>query len=193
MVGGVMLLERAMSYTLGSLLLATDTVLARPTPCSQWDVHRLLIHMGDSLAVLCDAADVRWTDPDPEAHGSVAAGLVATIRARSCPLLGAWAGAQRPSLVSVGGRPLPSTIIAGAGAIEVAVHGWDLAVGCGRQRPMPPSLAEELLDLAMLMVTEADRPGRFASPVPVPRAATSTDRLVAYLGRDPARAGGESS
>ncbi|MGH3624198.1 MAG: hypothetical protein ACRDQ5_20820 [Sciscionella sp.] len=45
-----------------------------------------------------------------------------------------------------------------AGAVDIVVHGWDLAKGCGQRRPIPSSLAEEMLDLAPLFVTDADRP-----------------------------------
>ena len=67
----------------------------------------------------------------------------------------------------------------------MAVHGWDVARACGRDRPVPPSLAEELLDLSPLFVSAADRPGRFAPPVDVPPLAGPGDRLVAFLGRRP--------
>jgi uncharacterized protein (TIGR03086 family) len=69
--------------------------------------------------------------------------------------------------------------------VEIAVHGWDVAQACGRPRPIPPQLAEELLQLAPLLVTDADRPGRFAPPVAVPAGASPGDRLVAFLGRGP--------
>ncbi|MDP9319453.1 MAG: hypothetical protein M3O94_10385 [Actinomycetota bacterium] len=45
-------------------------------------------------------------------------------------------------MTSVGGCPVPSSLVTGAGAIEVAVHGWDVAVACGQQRPLPEQLAE---------------------------------------------------
>jgi uncharacterized protein (TIGR03086 family) len=76
-------------------------------------------------------------------------------------------------------------LIAGAGAIEVTVHGWDVAAACGRPRPIPDELADELLDLSVLLVRGPDRPGRFGRPVAVPVDASPGDRLLAYLGRHP--------
>ena len=61
----------------------------------------------------------------------------------------------------------------------------DVARACGTDRPMPPSLADELLDLVPAIVDEADRPVRFGPPVAVGRAAGPADRLLAFLGRDP--------
>ncbi|HKT04286.1 MAG TPA: hypothetical protein VJT31_32580, partial [Rugosimonospora sp.] len=111
---------------------------------------------------------------------------VALLRGRACRLLGAWAAAQPGNdRVCVGERQLTRGLVLGTGAIEVAVHGWDVARACGHARPVPDPLAEELLDLCPLFVTEADRPGRFDPPRPVPPPAGPGDRLLAFLGRDP--------
>jgi hypothetical protein len=52
-------------------------------------------------------------------------------------------------------------------AIEITVHGWDIAVACGRARPVPPGLAAVLLATASLLVPSDVRPGLFADPVPL--------------------------
>ena len=87
--------------------------------------------------------------------------------------------------LTIGGHTLTSVLVAGTGAIEITVHGWDVARACGRTDPVPPALADELLDLAPLLVACTDRPGRFDRPVPVPPGAAPGDRLVAFLGRQP--------
>jgi uncharacterized protein (TIGR03086 family) len=87
--------------------------------------------------------------------------------------------------VSVGGCPVPTSIVTSVGAVEVAVHGWDIAQACGQPRPVPPGLAEELLLLVPLLVTGSDRPSRFAAAVAAPPGASPGDRLIAFLGRDP--------
>jgi hypothetical protein len=75
--------------------------------------------------------------------------------------------------------------VTSTGALEVAIHGWDVARSCGHRRPIPRSLAEEMLELSPLFITDADRPVRFAAPVDVPPLAGPADRLVAFLGRHP--------
>jgi hypothetical protein len=51
---------------------------------------------------------------------------------------------------------------------------------------VPRALAEELLELCPLFVRDADRPTRFAPRVDLTPALDSpSDRLVAFLGRDP--------
>jgi uncharacterized protein (TIGR03086 family) len=186
--GDSALLERAISYTLGNLHMVTATALSRPTPCSEWDLRELLAHLNDSLLALCDALSLGRVGlspaDDPGGAGDLAADPVAMLRTRAGQLLGAWAGTHE-DLVSVGGCPLPNRIVACAGAVEVAVHGWDVAHACGYGRPIPPGLAEELLRLSPLLVTAADRPARFAWPVIVPPPASPGDRLLAFLGRAP--------
>lgn len=76
-------------------------------------------------------------------------------------------------------------MVAAVGAIEIAVHGWDVATACGERRPIPAPMAEELLDLALLLITPHDRPSRFGRPVAVPAYAPAQDHLLAYLGRRP--------
>src|SRR6266498_2607543 len=177
-IGGVALLERATGYTLGSLHLVTPAAMERPTPCRDWDLRALLAHMDDALVALQEAVDLACVDLDgSDGAGEVAGGLdpVARLRDRACRLLGS----------STGGHELPASVLTSAGALEIAVHGWDVAQACGRRRPIPPSLASELLVIAPFLVSEADRPMRFAPPVDLPSSASPSDKLIAYLGREP--------
>lgn len=185
MIGGLNLLERSMSYALGSLVLATENTLARPTPCAEWDVRALLCHVTDALAALVEAAEAGWVQPAPEPSTESVHGLVEQVRSHACRLLGAWTNLAKSASVAVGDRQLPHIIVAATGAIEIATHGWDLARGCGADRPIPAGLAEELLELAPVLVTAADRPHRFAPVVYVPLTAPVGDRLIGFLGRDP--------
>jgi uncharacterized protein (TIGR03086 family) len=185
LIGGIALLERAINYTLGSLLLVTPEDLDKPTPCRGWNLRTLLIHMNESLFALAEAIDLGEVDLDRVApDGGFDVDLVASLRGLACQLIGAWSAADRP-VISIGGSPLTGGIVTSAGAIEVAVHGWDVARACGQDRPIPDSLAEELLDLVPLLVTDDDRPYRFGPRVDVPPWAPPSDRLLAFLGRTP--------
>lgn len=180
-IGSVELLERAITFTRGSLALVTASALGRPTPCPDWDLRALLWHVHDSLLALQEAADVgdvglaatRCTG-DP----------ITTVRDRATALLGAWTTCDGPRM-SIAGCPVTTHQVAGAGAVEIAVHGWDIARACGERRPIPDCLAAQLLTLTTTLVTDADRPGRFAPPIPVAADADAGDRLVAFLGRRP--------
>lgn len=184
-IGGIALLERAITYTLGSLLMVTGRALRQPTPCRGWNLGDLLEHMNDSLAALTEAVDVGDVAMQLPVREPSAVDPVARLRDLACRLLGGWAAADDRAAVSVGGCPVTTGIVTSAGALEVTVHGWDVAQACGRDRPIPPSLAAELLDLSPLFVTDADRPGRFGRPVEVSPLAGPADRLIAFLGRVP--------
>lgn len=180
---GVALLERAINYTRGSLHLVTPAALPRPTPCRGWDLLTLLTHMNDSLSALHEAVDIGHVALVPAGEPGVA--LVAALQSRACRLLAACTRADGHGEVAVGGLPLTAGMVTGAGAVEIAVHGWDIARTCAGGRPIPGPLADELLALAPLLVSDADRPVRFARPVEVSPLAGPADRLVAFLGRDP--------
>jgi uncharacterized protein (TIGR03086 family) len=184
---GAALLERAVGYTRTSLRLVASTPMTASTPCRGWDLRALLGHMNDSLAAFTEAAEIGYVDlvpvrgaepgPDP---GRV---LVEHLKGRACALLAAWAHHPDTGPVAVGDRVLRSDLLAAAGALEIAVHGWDVAQACGVDHPLPGALALELLDVVPLIISADDRPGRFADPVDVPLHARPSTRLLAALGR----------
>ena len=195
LIGGAALLERAVGYTLGQLHAVTSADLSRPTPCPAWDLRDLLERMDDSLAALQEALDVRQVAPPGPGPGYGPAGsgygpagsavfLVGALRERAGRLLGSLSRAgDHP--VWVGEFPVPASVVTSAGAIDVAVHGWDVGRARGRSQPIPEELAAAMLEISPLLVSAADRPSRFAAPVPVPAHASASDRLLGYLGRDP--------
>jgi uncharacterized protein (TIGR03086 family) len=119
--------------------------------------------------------------------GGQAGDLVEALRDRAAELLcAAYGFGGAGPLVAVGGLPMPAGLVACAGAVEIAVHGWDVATARGADCPIPPVLAGRLLRLSPFLM--AGREGLFACPVEVAAQASPCDRLVGYLGRDPDRA-----
>ena len=183
---GPALLERAVGYTRTSLQLVADADLHAPTPCQRWDLLDLLWHMDDSLAAFSEAAighvdlvPVAAPDTGPE----IARTVVERLRARACALIAAWSRHPPTGAVAVGDRMLRSDLLAAAGALEIAVHGWDVARACGADRPLPTGLALELLPAVPVVVSDLDRPRRFAERLVVPPHAAAGTRLLAALGR----------
>ena len=84
---------------------------------------------------------------------------------------------------------MPTSLLAATGAIEIVVHGWDVARACGEDRPVPEELAWSLLTVAPVVVGAEDRTGgpgrspRFAAPYDVAPTASASERLLAFLGR----------
>ncbi|HEY4850477.1 MAG TPA: maleylpyruvate isomerase family mycothiol-dependent enzyme [Streptosporangiaceae bacterium] len=192
-------LAGAIRYALGSLTCVKPGFLARPTPCATWDLATLLQHVNDSLAALHEGiatGSVSFTG-SVSVTGSVSlapaaetaddpGGLVATFRDRASHLLAASATARnQDGCIAIADRRLAGRIVTAVGAVEIAVHGWDVAEACRCRRPIPPALATGILKIIPLVVTDATRDARFAAPVTVSPRAGPGDRLIALLGRSP--------
>ena len=207
--GATGLLAGAISYALGVCALIEPGEMSLPTPCADWDLGMLLAHLGDSMADLEMALRTGYLDPEgpPE---QAAGDPVEVLRDRAARLLCACYGygiQEIPeSFVTVGGLPLPAGLVACTGAVEIAVHGWDVSAargrasraggrgvggaggtggagGAGGAEPIPAALARRMLRLCPLLV--AGREGLFALPVELPAGASPGDQLVGYLGRVP--------
>ena len=194
--GAIGLLAGAVSYMLGVCAPLGPEEMVLPTPCPHWDLARLLSHLCESMADLEAALRTGRLDLDGP-PGRTGGDPVEALRDRAAELLCAgycYGGPER--FVTVGGLPIPAGVVACTGAVEIAVHGWDVSAACaraGRRRaggegdvqeaPIPAALATRMLRLGPLLV--AGREGLFGVPVEVPAQASPGDRLVGYLGRHP--------
>lgn len=183
------LLDRALAYTLGSLSQVRDRDLGRPTPCRRWDLGQLLAHMDDALDAFAEgAAGVVSVDLTMAAEVRVR-----RLQDKACALHGTWS-TPPPESVTVGDLAVDTSTLVLAAALEITVHGWDVAESTGRARPIPDDLARHLLPVARALVTTADRGHRFDAPLDERRAHPSHDeRLLAFLGRDLTGPPGHSS
>lgn len=193
---GVELLDRSLAYTRLVLTGVTDADLPLPTPCSAWTLADLLAHLDDALDAFTEAADgtVSLVPATPAllraAPVVAAAARVAGLQAKADTLLDEWRR-EPASLIGVGGARVPAATLARAAALEVAVHGNDVARTVRRPRvpglrSLPEALAADLVDVADEVLAPADRAGRFARARPLPPDADASQRLLAHLGRDPA-------
>ncbi|NYG59612.1 uncharacterized protein (TIGR03086 family) [Nocardioides daedukensis] len=174
----VELLERAIGYTRGTLGTVTDDLMSRRTPCADWDLAALLAHMSDGLDAFTEASrghiDIA---PAPPADTTVG-----ELREKACTLLGAWTS---PAVISarLGALVLDSGLLLRVGALEIAVHGWDVGQATGVGTPIPAGLARNLLPVARQVVTDDDRPGRFGAPITITEDVEPALRLLSRLGR----------
>jgi uncharacterized protein (TIGR03086 family) len=188
--GALTLLASAISYALAACVQVAPREMTLPTPCTDWDLEALLAHLAASMADLESALRTGHLDlepgiatPDPDGDDPVE-----LLRDRAANLLFACYAHHGPDrFVLVGGLPLPTGVVTCTGAIEIAVHGWDVRAARGRGSPIPPALATRMLRMSPLLVT--GREGLFGNPVQVPAQASPGDQLVAYLGRHPAPPG----
>src|SRR5690606_36865899 len=126
------LLEGAVGFALASVQAVTPEMMPRRTPCASWDLEMLLLHLYDSLTALHEGAAsgrVALERPPPGGDGDP----VSSVRVSAVRLLRATGA---PARVEVGDRGLGHDLIAAAGAVEVAVHGWVVAQASGERRPV---------------------------------------------------------
>jgi uncharacterized protein (TIGR03086 family) len=194
--GATGLLAGAIGYMLSVCALIGPGEMALPTPCAGWDLAMLLGHLSDSMADLETAIRSGHLDLEgpPGRAGGAGTGPadgdpVEVLRDRAAELLCAsycYGGPER--FVAVGGLPMPAGLVTCTGAVEIAVHGWDVSAARGSAgggaHPIPAVLATRMLRFGPLLVV--GREGLFAVPVEVPAQASPGDRLVGYLGRRPA-------
>ncbi|MGA8980782.1 MAG: maleylpyruvate isomerase N-terminal domain-containing protein [Pedococcus sp.] len=178
----VELLDRAVAYTRGCLARVTPAALERPTPCTQWALLDLLVHLDDSLAALAEAAHGSCLSLAPGPRPVDASRLLLHLQQQACALVAQWISPGGP-VVRLGAAGLGRETLGAVGALEITVHGWDVATALGLDRPIPPALALDLWPWALDHVTDADRPVRFAAPTHVPAWATPGTQLLALTGR----------
>jgi uncharacterized protein (TIGR03086 family) len=183
--GAVTLLASAVSYALGACVQVAPREMTLATPCTDWDLEALLAHLAASMADLESALRTGHLDPEPDDPATPDPdGPVELLRDRAANLLFACYAHHGPDrFVLVGDLPLPAEIVTCTGAVEIAVHGWDVRAARGRVVPIPPALATRMLRLSPFLVT--GREGLFGTPVQVPAQASPGDQLIAYLGRHP--------
>ena len=179
--GAIGLLAGAVSYMLGVCAPLGPGEMALPTPCPHWDLARLLSHLCESMADLEAALRTGRLDLDGP-PGRTGGDPVEALRDRAAELLCAgycYGGPER--FVTVGGLPIPAGVVACTGAVEIAVHGWDVSAararagrgraggdGDVRETPIPAALATRMLRLGPLLVAgqggAVRRPGRGSGP-----------------------------
>lgn len=179
----VAVLDSAVTWTHSCLQYARTSSLSLATPCSEWDLGQLLVHMDESLAAFAEAAELGYVSLDPPPSPPDPNQLVDRIVHRACRTRAAWQQRLTSAPIGVGDLTLGRDTTALVGAMEIAVHGWDVARATGQDRRLPEDLAVRLYDVALAVVTPRERGRRFAAAVPVPATAPASTRLLAHLGR----------
>ncbi len=158
----------------------------RPTPCEGWDVRALLSHIvagnlwvpelvaGRTIEEVGDRldGDVLGSDPTVAYDASAAAAAAA---------FAAPGALEAPCAVSYG--PVPGAVYAEHRFIDVAVHGWDLAVATGQDPTLEPGLVDACLAFVEPQLEMIAASGAFGQAVEPPAGADAQTRLLAHLGR----------
>jgi uncharacterized protein (TIGR03086 family) len=176
----LVLATSAIDQVLGSLSAATAVPRGAPTPCSEWDLRALATHVADvsdGLSVCLSTGAFVMPEPldsadDPvERAGARVASLRDDLHRAVSP------GTDAPGL----------TFALHGAAIEMTVHGWDLARAADREATIPPDLAQDVLALASSRIP-SERDGLpFGPVVPMEDTAGPAERLLGFMGRRLAR------
>ncbi|MFB9683787.1 maleylpyruvate isomerase family mycothiol-dependent enzyme [Amycolatopsis plumensis] len=181
--------EPMLAAALGHAVAAAGEVgladLGRPSACDGWTVADTLEHLTESLrCVAASLASGAVPPAAPPRTGPVTAGTLRRDLGRAAAALtAAVAGLRGRRAVAVDGLPLPCHRLIVVGALEAAVHGWDV----DRARAIPDELATRLLAELPSVLDGGIRRGLFAEPIATPPGCGPGRRLLAALGRDDRR------
>lgn len=159
--------------------------LGLPTPCAGWSVRQLLDHMvWENLMAASVAEDAPRTDHTADHLGDDHRAAFEDS-ARAALAAFTHSGMLRRTY---GPYDAPGAMLVQQVVVELLAHGWDLARATGAPTGLAPTVAEETLAAARRIYGAAPRTegGSFAPERPAPPGAHATDRLAAFLGRDPA-------
>lgn len=159
------------------------------SPCAGWTVTQVLQHaLGDQHGYAATLTGTGFPDEDPFAPSGALTGppaeLVASALGASADAFAAVAPDAEAVAVPLPQGPLPAWLSVGACALDAAVHGWDIAVATGQEPALEPSLAKDLMAVAVQIV-EPLRAFAFAPALPPDPADDEVATLLRYLGRDP--------
>jgi uncharacterized protein (TIGR03086 family) len=177
------LLHRAVAYALDAVDTVTPGLLSRPTPCAAWDLQTLLRHTSASVRALREGVSCGRVTLFPRHAGGATCSAAQALRVEVVGMLDEWSSAGDAGTVAIADHRIPLSMLAGAAALEIAVHGWDIAQASGDRRPIPPGLAADLLALSPGLVPDDNRHGLFAPPVTAAVTAGPDEKLRAFLGR----------
>jgi uncharacterized protein (TIGR03086 family) len=194
--------RKAVALSVDLLDPVTADDLSRPTPCAGWDLAALIAHMTAQHRGFAAAAAGHGADPGPwkpvpaddpvAAYRRAAGGPVSAYRRAADDVLAAFATAEDAlfTMPEIGPMTVPARMALSFHLVDYVVHAWDVAVARGVPFDPAPELVTATLPIALAVPDDDQRlsPGApFRPAVPVSETATPLERLLAALGRDPAR------
>jgi len=183
--------ERSIASTADILKEVRADQMTAPTPCTEWDVRTLLNHVIGTLWL----SAALFSDSAPR-HPMAPGGQPETDLVGTDPVA-AYSEAATAALAAVGDGDtlarvhvtpfgeMPGPVLAGFTTLDVLVHGWDLAKATGRRAELDGALATYVLAFAEQAITDQTRAPRIGPALAVSDDAAVTERLVAFLGRQP--------
>jgi uncharacterized protein (TIGR03086 family) len=168
------------------LTQVTDDDLARPTPCSEWDLDALLGHVFAAIEYYANLAREGEVPSGPvtvvvESADELPARFDRTARAGQ----DAWSAPgvlDRDVRMMLG--PMPGRNALAIHVADLTVHAWDIASALGARADLPAELADTARTTWAHVFAHRDLRGIvFTEEIAVHADADATARLVAFCGR----------
>jgi uncharacterized protein (TIGR03086 family) len=181
----VQALDGAFEWAKGVVGGVEPNQLDGPTPCPEWDLRRLLRHMTGVVATMGRGAAGEGLLSSPNDY-ELADDVGPQFSAEADRTLAAWRARGLEGQVDVGAGPMPAAAAISVNLVDTSTHAWDVAVASGQPADLPEDLAATVLGVAEGFVgPELRQAVGIGDPVPVGDDASPTDRLVAFMGRQP--------
>ncbi len=170
--------------------LVDASQLGRPTPCTEWDVRALLVHVveGSGMArrLLDGAAAQDARAAFGREHG---ADLAAELDAAFAEELAAFerSGAMEMTVHHPAVGDIPGAVLCNFRTGDYVVHSWDLARATGQDEGLPEDLVTATWEMLQPMAPVIGRTGVFGTGPSgdVPDDAPRQRRLLDLTGRRP--------
>jgi uncharacterized protein (TIGR03086 family) len=150
----------------------------KATPCTELTCHQVAVHLMGSIS---DLGAMAGATVDMPIEGS----LESKVSRMSDQTLRAWqTRGLEGTVTDPAGHDLPAAFGPAILAIELLLHGWDLAQGSGQPMEVSDEVVAYVAELAEPLIP----PGRgraFADEVEPVAGAGALDRFAAYSGRRP--------
>lgn len=158
-----------------------------PTPCPEWNVEQLINHMIGALIMFRDVGVDGQADPALFTRDLIAGDAAASLAATGAAAVQAWSGeGQLDGTAKLPFGDFPAAFALQLPAMDMVVHGWDLATATGQHVDWSPELIADTLAFTQATFTTREfRGDDFAPSVEVAADADDITRLVAFLGRQP--------
>jgi len=158
--------------------------LTNATPCTEFNVKELLRHIIGGLQMLQTAASGGKAEMPPEdLVGNNPAAQYEEGRTKLIATL------REPGVFdktwSMPFGDMPGKMMAGIAFMEHLTHAWDVKKATGQDPNLPEDLVNECLGFITPMDAMLRMPGVCGPALEVPDSASPTEKLVAFMGRQP--------
>lgn len=174
-----------------------DTQGSLPTPCTDWDVRVLMVHVvawnrlfaagllgidaPDSIVTAALATTPGSAGPVPDLVGDLA-GHAYRTSAHELIAVFSLDGSEE-AMCRLPGGDLPAGTVFTMALAENIVHAWDLAVATGQDPTMPAAVVGPLERAIANLPIDRTRGSLFGPPLAVDPGAPRQEQLLAFLGR----------